>query len=161
MGFLDENFLLKTGTARRLYRDYAEPEPILDYHNHLPPKDIAEDRRFSNLSEIWLEGDHYKWRAMRANGISENFCTGQASPKEKFLAWASTVPHTLRNPLYHWTHLELKRYFDIDDLLNQQTAQSIWQRANKRLQSDDLTTQNILRSFGVEVVCTTDDPSAS
>ena len=106
--------------ARRLYREHAEPQPILDYHCHLPPADVASNRRFANLFEIWLEGDHYKWRAMRANGVSERYCTGDAAPYEKFLAWAATVPKCLRNPLYHWTHLELRRYFGIDELLDEQ-----------------------------------------
>ena len=161
LNFIHNNFLLHSAAAERLYHRYAESQPIIDYHSHLPAKDLAGNRRFGNLSEIWLDGDHYKWRAMRANGVSENFCTGVASPKEKFLAWARTVPHTLRNPLYHWTHLELKRYFGIDDLLNQQTAESVWDRANQRLQSDDLTTHNILCRFCVRVVCTTDDPADS
>jgi len=159
MGFLDENFLLQNTTARRLYFEYAEPEPVLDYHNHLPPKDIAEDRRFANLFEIWLEGDHYKWRAMRANGVDERFCTGNASPYEKFLAWAATVPHTLRNPLYHWTHLELQRYFGIRDLLNERTAPAVWERANAMLANPDLTARGILRRFHVTALCTTDDPA--
>ena len=159
MAFLDENFLLRTDTARRLYRDYAEPEPILDYHNHLPPKEIAEDRRFSNLYEIWLEGDHYKWRAMRANGVEERFCTGDADPYEKFLAWARTVPCTLRNPLYHWTHLELQRYFGIHELLDERTAPGIWKKANEMLASGDLTARGILRRFHVTALCTTDDPA--
>jgi glucuronate isomerase len=158
MGFLDENFLLKTGTARRLYRDYAEPEPILDYHNHLPPKDIAEDRRFANLSEIWLEGDHYKWRAMRANGVDERLCTGDSPPFEKFLAWARTVPYTLRNPLYHWTHLELQRYFGIRELLDDQSAHSVWEQANQMLAGGGLTARGILKKFRVTALCTTDDP---
>ncbi len=159
MGFLDENFLLHSETGRRLYFEYAEPEPILDYHNHLPPKDIAEDRRFANLFEIWLEGDHYKWRAMRANGIEERFCTGDATPYEKFLAWARTVPHTLRNPLYHWTHLELQRYFGIRGLLDEGTAPAIWAMANEKLASADLTARAILRKFRVTALCTTDDPA--
>ena len=108
MAFIHDDFLLSTRTARRLYHEFAEPEPILDYHCHLSPRDIAENRQFRNLFEIWLEGDHYKWRAMRANGVPERFCTGDATPLEKFKAWAATVPHTLRNPLYHWTHLELR-----------------------------------------------------
>jgi glucuronate isomerase len=161
LSFIHENFLLHSATAERLYHQYAESQPILDYHSHLPAADIGSDRRFSNLFEIWLEGDHYKWRAMRANGVPEDFCTGRASPKEKFLAWARTVPYTLRNPLYHWTHLELKRYFDIDSLLNEQTAESVWQRANERLQTDDLIVQNILRKFHVRVTCTSDDPTDS
>jgi glucuronate isomerase len=159
MGFLDENFLLKTETARRLYHDYAEPEPILDYHNHLPPKDISEDRRFSNLFEIWLEGDHYKWRAMRANGVDERYCTGDAAPYEKFLAWARTVPYTLRNPLYHWTHLELQRYFGIHELLDERSAPDIWLKTNEMLAAGDLTARGILRRFRVTALCTTDDPA--
>lgn len=161
MNFIHDSFLLHSPTAERLYHCYAESQPIIDYHSHLPAADVASDRRFGNLSEIWLEGDHYKWRAMRANGVSEEFCTGSASSEEKFLAWARTVPNILRNPLYHWTHLELKRYFDIDDLLNEDTAESIWHRANRRLQTDDLTAQNILRRFRVRVVCTSDDPTDS
>ena len=161
LNFIHDNFLLHSPAAEQLYHHYAEAQPIIDYHSHLSAADIAGNRRFTDLSEIWLEGDHYKWRAMRANGVSESFCTGLASPKEKFFAWARTVPHTLRNPLYHWTHLELKRYFDIDELLNEQTAESIWQRANERLQTDNLTTRNILQRFRVQVVCTSDDPAAS
>ena len=118
--------MLHTKTARHLYRKYAAPQPVIDYHNHLPPRDIAENRRFSDLFEIWLEGDHYKWRAMRANGIDERYCTGDAAPVEKFKAWAATVPKTLRNPLYHWTHLELRRYFGIEELLDEKTADAIW-----------------------------------
>jgi glucuronate isomerase len=159
MGFLDENFLLNTETARSLYRDYAAPEPILDYHCHLSPKDISDDRRFANLFEIWLEGDHYKWRAMRANGVDERFCTGGATPYEKFLAWARTVPYTLRNPLYHWTHLELQRYFDIKELLDEHTAPRVWARANELLGGSDLTARGILRRFRVTALCTTDDPA--
>jgi glucuronate isomerase len=155
--FLDDDFLLNSETARRLYHGHAKQQPIVDYHTHLSAADIAADRRFGNLAEIWLEGDHYKWRAMRANGVAERFCTGNASPYEKFQAWASTVPNTVRNPLYHWTHLELCRCFGISESLNTETAQSIWDRANEALQSG-LTTQPILRRFCVEVVCTTDDP---
>jgi hypothetical protein len=129
MPFIHDDFLLANATARRLYHEYAAPEPILDYHCHLPPKDVAENRRFRNLFEIWLEGDHYKWRAMRANGVDERFCTGDADPWDKFLAWARTVPATLRNPLYHWTHLELKRYFGIEELLDESTARRVWDQA--------------------------------
>ena len=161
LNFIHENFLLHSTTAERLYHQYAESQPIIDYHSHLSPADLASNRRFGDLFEIWLEGDHYKWRAMRANGVSEAFCTGGASPKEKFLAWARTVPYTLRNPLYHWTHLELKRYFDIDTLLDEQTAESVWQRATEQLQAEDLTAQNILQKFNVHVACTTDDPADS
>jgi glucuronate isomerase len=161
LNFIHDNFLLHSASAERLYHQYAESQPIIDYHSHLPAADVGSNRRFSDLCDIWLEGDHYKWRAMRANGVAEHFCTGAASPKEKFLAWARTVPYTLRNPLYHWVHLELKRYFDIDTLLNEQTAESVWQLANERLQTDDLTTQKILRRFQVRVACTSDDPTDS
>jgi len=154
--FLNDDFLLSTETASRLYRQFAAPQPILDYHCHLSPKDIAENRCFANLFEIWLEGDHYKWRAMRANGVAERFCTGDAAPYEKFLAWARTVPYTLRNPLYQWTHLELRRYFGIAELLDESSAPLIWERANAAL--EQLTAQEILRKFRVEALCTTDDP---
>jgi len=157
--FINPTFLLHSDAAQRLYDTYAAPQPIIDYHNHLPPKDIAENRRFENLFEIWLEGDHYKWRAMRANGVEERFITGDASPYEKFLAWARTVPSCLRNPLYHWTHLELARYFGIDDLLDETTAPEIWRRANERLASEALRTHGILRQFNVTALCTTDDPA--
>jgi glucuronate isomerase len=156
--FIHDNFLLQSAASERLYHEYAASQPILDYHSHLPAIDVLNNRRFENLFEIWLEGDHYKWRAMRANGVQERVCTGSASPREKFQAWAQTVPSALRNPLYHWTHLELNRYFGIEDLLNEQSADSIWHRANARLQSDDLTAQAILRKFNVRLVCTTDDP---
>lgn len=158
MPFIDDDFLLGSKAARKLYHKYAEGEPIFDYHCHIPPRDIAENRQFQNLFEIWLEGDHYKWRAMRSNGVAEKFCTGTATPRDKFLAWARTVPHTLRNPLYHWTHLELKRYFGINDLLNEKTAVRVWDRANEKLATPALTTQGILKKFKVKVVCTTDDP---
>ena len=159
MAFIHDDFLLSNKHARRLYQRFAADEPILDYHCHLPPADVAANRRFANLFEIWLEGDHYKWRAMRANGVDERFCTGNADPFEKFMAWARTVPNTLRNPLYHWTHLELQRYFDIDDLLCESTALRIWEWANERLAGDDLSAQGILRKFHVRAVCTTDDPA--
>jgi glucuronate isomerase len=159
MKFIHEDFLLQTRTARRLYHQYAEAEPILDFHCHLSPKDIAENRQFKNLFEIWLEGDHYKWRAMRSNGVAERFCTGDADPFAKFQAWAATVPHTLRNPLYHWTHIELKRYFGIDELLDEATAVGIWKEANKQLATPELATQGILKKFNVKIVCTTDDPT--
>jgi glucuronate isomerase len=161
MSFINEDFLLQNATARRLYHTYAERQPILDFHGHLPPKVIAENRHFRDLAEIWLEGDHYKWRVMRANGVPERYCSGDAEPYEKFLAWAKTVPFTLRNPLYHWTHLELARYFDIHEQLNEKTAESIWKRANERLQSDELTPQGVLKKFRVQALCTTDDPAVS
>jgi glucuronate isomerase len=159
--FIKPDFLLRNKTAHRLYERYAAGQPIIDYHSHLPPKDIAENRRFANLFEIWLEGDHYKWRAMRANGVQERYCTGDADPYDKFAAWAATVPNCLRNPLYHWTHLELDRYFEIRDLLNEKTARRIWDRANEALPSDALRTHGILKTFDVRVVCTTDDPAES
>lgn len=156
--FLDDNFLLSNHVSQKLYRHYAVMQPIFDYHCHLPPRDIAENRRFGNLYEIWLEGDHYKWRAMRANGVPERYITGDASPYEKFLAWARTVPYTLRNPLYHWTHLELRRYLGIAHLLDENSAPKIWERANDAL-AHDLDVHEIFRKFQVEVVCTTDDPT--
>src|SRR5579872_2602661 len=159
MSFITEDFLLTNKAARRLYHAYAENEPILDYHCHLPPKDLAENRRFNNLFEICLEGDHYKWRAMRANGIDERYCTGDADPFDKFMAWARTVPQTLRNPLYHWTHLEQKRYFGIDELLDEKSAKGIWDRANEKLASEDLRAHGILKRFQVKALCTTDDPT--
>jgi len=158
MAFINDDFLLGSKPARKLYHKYAAAEPIFDYHCHISPKDIAENRQFKNLFEIWLEGDHYKWRAMRSNGVAEKFCTGAATPEEKFKAWAGTVPQTLRNPLYHWTHLELKRYFGITDLLSERTAAKIWKQANALLATPALTTQGILKKMKVKVVCTTDDP---
>jgi glucuronate isomerase len=159
MKFMDEKFLLHNRAARRLYRQFAEAEPIFDYHCHLAPRDIADDRQFRNLSEIWLEGDHYKWRAMRANGVAEEFCTGAAGPLDKFRAWAATVPHTLRNPLYHWTHLELKRYFGLEELLDERSAARIWQEANEQLARPALSARGILKKFNVTTLCTTDDPT--
>ena len=157
--FLDESFLLSNKVAEELYHDHAAPMPILDYHCHLPPKEIADNRAFENLTQIWLSGDHYKWRAMRANGVPESCCTGDASDWDKFAAFARTVPYTLRNPLYHWTHLELKRYFGITKLLNEDTAQEIWDECNEKLKSPEMTTQGLLKKFNVAAVCTTDDPT--
>ena len=159
MPFITEDFLLSKPSAKRLYHDYAAGEPILDYHCHLPPQDIAANRQFRDLAEIWLEGDHYKWRAMRADGVAEQYCTGDAIPREKFLAWAATVPHTLRNPLYHWTHLELKRYFGINELLDARTAPRIWEQANALLATPELRVHGILNRFRVTALCTTDDPA--
>ena len=158
MELIHDDFLLHSEMARKLYHDYAAAEPILDYHSHLPSADIVADRRFHDLWEIWLQGDHYKWRLMRANGVAEDYCTGAAPPYEKFLAWARTVPFTLRNPLYLWTHLELKRYFGIGELLDENSASRVWDRANSALQNEDLTARGILRKFKVRAVCTTDDP---
>lgn len=157
--FIHENFLLHSKFAERLFHEYAANQPIVDYHTHLPPRQIAEDWQFSDLSEIWLTGDHYKWRLMRANGVDEHYCTGSAKPYEKFLAWARTVPAILGNPLYHWSHLELQRYFGITDLLHERTAEATWKQANEQLASGELNAQNILRRFRVHVVCTTDDPA--
>ncbi len=157
MPFIHDDFLLSTDTARRLFHEHAIHPPIYDYHCHLPPADLAADRSFDNLFDIWLAGDHYKWRAMRTNGVDERFCTGDADPYDKFLAWARTVPHTLRNPLYHWTHLELKRYFDIDVLLNENTAAEVWDAANARL--NDMTVGTIMDTFNVALIGTTDDPT--
>ena len=161
MSFIHEDFLLQTEHAQRLYHGYAKDQPILDYHCHLPPQDVASNRQFRNLFEIWLEGDHYKWRAMRANGVSEAYCTGEADPHDKFLAWAKTMPHTLRNPLYHWSHLELKRYFGFDGLLDESNAEEVWQHCNDLLATDDLRVFGILRKFDVRALCTTDDPTDS
>ena len=159
MRFIHDDFLLDTPAARELYHAHAARQPILDYHCHLSPKDIADNRRFANLFEIWLEGDHYKWRAMRAHGVDERFCTGTAEPWDKFQAWAATVPYCLRNPLYHWTHLELVRHFGIDELLDATSAPRVWMMANEQLQGEALTAHGILQRFGVEVVGTTDDPA--
>ena len=157
--FLDNNFLLQNKTAERLYFDYAEKMPIIDYHCHLPVKDIADNRQFNDITEAWLEGDHYKWRALRANGIPEEFITGKNStPKEKFEKWAETVPYTLRNPLYHWTHLELKRYFGIPTILNKETAGEVFEEANKKLNQQEYSCRGLLKKMNVEVLCTTDDP---
>jgi glucuronate isomerase len=157
--FLNQNFLLESEAARVLYEQYAAPMPILDYHNHLSAKDIAENRKFKNLTEIWLDGDHYKWRAMRINGVDERYCTGNASPEEKFMKWAETVPYTMRNPLYHWTHLELKNYFGITTLLSTETAREIYASCSAMLQQDEFSTLGLLQKMNVEVVCTTDDPT--
>jgi glucuronate isomerase len=158
--FLTEDFLLQTQTARALYHDFAETMPIFDYHCHLPVEEIAADKTFENLTDIWLRGDHYKWRAMRANGIAERLITGDASDFEKFQAWAATVPNTLRNPLYHWTHLELKRYFGVSGkLLNPETAEEIYTGCSARLREGDFSTRRILEHMNVKVVCTTDDPT--
>ena len=159
--FITEDFLLKSDTARRLYHDYAKALPIVDYHNHLPPQQIADDYNFENLTQIWLYGDHYKWRAMRANGIDERYCTGAASDEEKFQKYAETVPYTMRNPLYHWTHLELLRYFDVDILLDKNTAAEIYQECSAKLKRLDYSVQNLLRKMNVALVGTTDDPTDS
>jgi len=156
--FLDDNFLLQSQVAEELYHQYAKDLPIIDYHNHLPPDQVAANKQFDNITAIWLQGDHYKWRAMRANGIDENFITGTASDQDKFRAWAKTVPYTVRNPLYHWTHLELQRYFDIHDLLTEKNADEIYEAASAKLQQPDFAVDGLLNKMNVEVICTTDDP---
>ncbi|GAA4184502.1 glucuronate isomerase [Sphingobacterium ginsenosidimutans] len=156
--FLDENFLLNNKTAEELYHNYSKDLPIIDYHNHLIPEQIANDIKFDNISQAWLHGDHYKWRAMRANGVNERYITGDASDEEKFIKWAETVPYTLRNPLHHWTHLELQRYFGITDLLSPKTASQIYADTQAKLQQDSHSVRGLLRMMNVEVVCTTDDP---
>jgi glucuronate isomerase len=158
MPFLDENFLLKTETAQKLYHEHAAKMPIIDYHCHLPPEDIAADSKFNNMTQIWLNGDHYKWRAMRTNGISEKYCTGDAGDYEKFEKWAETVPYTMRNPLYHWTHMELKKPFGIEKILKPETSREIYDECTAMLQTDDFSVRNILRNMNVKIICTTDDP---
>ena len=157
--FLDEDFLLKNETAHRLYFEAAKDQPIIDFHNHLVPQEIYEDLCYDNLSEVWLDHDHYKWRAMRAHGISERLITGDADSYDKFLAWADTVQNCIGNPLYHWTHLELLRYFDIHDTLDTKSAKKIWDEANAKLKTRDYSVRNLIRKMGVKVLCTTDDPA--
>jgi len=160
--FISDNFVLNNKTARKLYKNYAKSMPIVDYHSHLSPRDIAIDRCYSNLTELWLDGDHYKWRAMRANGVSEEYCSGNADPWEKFEKWAETVPFTLRNPLYHWTHMELGFPFGIADrLLNPGTARSIWDDTNRLLTTPEFSCRGLLKQFNVRLLCTTDDPADS
>lgn len=159
--FIDNDFLLQNIPARELYHHYAAHLPIIDYHCHLPPKEIAEDINFRNLTHIWLDGDHYKWRALRTCGVDESYITGDKSDKEKFLKWAETVPKTIRNPLYHWTHMELKNPFGIERLLNEETAESVWEEANEKLQQPEFSTRGLIKKNRVEVVATTDDPTDS
>lgn len=159
MPYLDADFLLHSPTARRLFHEVASTQPIIDYHCHLSQREIADDKRWDNLADIWLGGDHYKWRLLRANGVAEHFITGDASPREKFQKWAETVPYTLRNPSHHWTHLELRRYFGIEELLSPKTADAIWEQANERLQARDFSARGILKKFDVRMVGTTDDPA--
>ena len=156
--FIDENFLLHSESARRLYHDYARDMPIFDYHCHLPPQEIADDARFENIGQLWLGGDHYKWRAMRANGIEERFVTGGASWREKFDAWAATVPYLIGNPLYHWTHLELQRCFGIDSLLDAKGAEAVWTEANRRIAAPRFSVRGLITSMDVRYIGTTDDP---
>ncbi|MGZ3911057.1 MAG: glucuronate isomerase, partial [Flavisolibacter sp.] len=157
--FLDENFLLENKTAQRLFHDFARKMPVIDYHCHLPPELIAADSNFENLTQAWLSGDHYKWRAMRTNGVSEEYCTGSRPDRDKFQKWAETVPYTLRNPLYHWTHLELQRYFNVSGLLEGKSAAHIYETCNELLQSREYSVRHLLRKMNVTVLCTTDDPA--
>lgn len=161
--FMDKDFLLQTETAQKLYHEHAAKMPIIDYHCHLIPKMVADDHRFNSITELWLGGDHYKWRAMRSNGVEERFCTGtDTTDWEKFQKWAETVPYTFRNPLYHWTHLELKTAFGIDKRLNPETAKEIFDETNDRLRNDpNMTARGLMRRYNVETVCTTDDPADS
>ena len=157
--FIHDDFLLGNKTAVKLFHQYAEKQPIIDFHCHLSPSMIADDIQFTNLTQAWLAGDHYKWRAMRTNGINEKYCTGKASDAEKFEKWAETVPYTVGNPLYHWTHLELARYFKITDLLSPKTAAKIYKKTNDQLNNKQFTVRSLLKKMKVEVVCTTDDPT--
>jgi glucuronate isomerase len=156
--FIHDNFLLENKFAEELYHNYSKNQPIIDYHNHLSPQHIAENTIFDNITKVWINGDHYKWRAMRTLGVNEQFITGNASDKDKFLQWGKTVPYTMRNPLYHWTHLELARYFDINELLNEKSAESIYEQASAKINSPELSTQNLLKKVNAELVCTTEDP---
>lgn len=158
--FLDETFLLKNKVAQKLYNDYAKKMPIIDYHCHLDPEEIYSNQKFENITEAWLAGDHYKWRLMRANGISEELITGSGSDYDKFCAWAETIQKCIGNPLYVWTHLELKRIFGIEDLLNKKNADKIWNEANKIIKNDNMSTRELIKRFDVKVVCTTDNPTS-
>ena len=157
--FIHDDFLLQSEPAKRLYHDYAKDQPIIDYHCHLPPEEIANNQSWENITKIWLGGDHYKWRAMRSNGVGEAYCTGDVDDREKFQKWAETMPYLLRNPLFHWTQLELKRYFDYDKLLGPSTADEVWEHCNAKLATPELSARGLMTSSKVEVVCTTDDPT--
>jgi len=159
--FINEDFLLENKTSRRLYNEFSKDQPIIDFHCHLSPSMIADNLMFDNLGQAWLEGDHYKWRAMRTNGANERFCTGNATPREKFDKWAETVPATIGNPLYHWTHLELARYFGIYDLLSPSTSVEIYEKASEMLRTEEFSIRSLIMKMNVEVICTTDDPSDS
>ena len=159
--FMDEEFLLSTETAKKLYHEYAEVMPILDYHCHLNPQEIYEDRKFENITQVWLGGDHYKWRQMRSNGVEEKYITGDATDREKFQKWAETLEMAIGNPLYHWSHLELKRYFGYDGYLNGETAEEVWNLCNEKLKTPEMSVRNLIRQSGVTLLCTTDDPADS
>ncbi|MDR1400746.1 MAG: glucuronate isomerase [Endomicrobium sp.] len=156
--FLDKDFLLSTKTAKELFHKYASKKPIADYHCHLNSKEVAQDRQFENINQMWLEGDHYKWRQMRSNGIEEKYITGNAPPREKFQKWVETLERAIGNPLYHWSHLELRRYFDYKGILNSETAQEVWDLCNRKLKERSMSARGIIKQSGVKVICTTDDP---
>lgn len=156
---MDEDFLLQNEIAKTLYHSYAEAMPIIDYHCHLNPKEIAENKKYKNITELWLGGDHYKWRAIRSNGVDEKFITGNADDRQKFMKWAETMPYLIGNPLYHWTHLELKRYFNISEVLSPKTADAIWEQCNEMLKEDDFSARGLIIRSNVETICTTDDPA--
>ena len=156
--FMDKDFLLETETAQKLYHEYAVNMPILDYHCHINPQEIAEDRKFENITQVWLGADHYKWRQMRSNGVEEKYITGDASDREKFQKWAETLERAIGNPLYHWSHLELQRYFGYYGALNGETAEEVWNLCNAKLQEDGMSARNLIRQSNVTLVCTTDDP---
>ncbi|MCD8380692.1 MAG: glucuronate isomerase [Lachnospiraceae bacterium] len=156
--FMDENFLLETETAQKLYHEYAATTPILDYHCHINPREIAEDRKFDNITQVWLGGDHYKWRFMRSCGVEEKYITGDASDKEKFFKWAECLGKAIGNPLFHWSHLELQRYFDYHGVLNKNTAEEVWNLCNEKLHDDSMSVRNLIRQSNVTLICTTDDP---
>lgn len=156
--FLDKDFLLETETAKRLFHEYAENMPIIDYHCHLNPKEIYEDMKYNNITEVWLGGDHYKWRQMRSNGVEEKYITGDASDKDKFIKWAETLEMAIGNPLYHWSHLELKKYFGYEGYLSSETAEEVWELCNDKLKNGDLSARKLIEVSNVDVICTTDDP---
>lgn len=157
--FMDEDFLLESDTAKTLFHSYAKEMPILDYHCHISPKEIAEDRRFENITQVWLGGDHYKWRQMRSNGVEEKYITGDAGDREKFQKWAETLEKAIGNPLYHWSHLELQRYFDYHGVLNSDTAEEVWELCNRKLQEEGMSARGMIKKSGVTLLCTTDDPA--
>ncbi len=159
--FMDEDFLLSTQIAQKLYHEHAEKTPILDYHCHINPEEIAKDRQFENITQVWLGGDHYKWRQMRSNGVDEKYITGDAPDREKFQKWAETLEKAIGNPLYHWSHLELKRYFGYDGCLNGETAEEVWNLCNEKLKTPEMSVRNLIRQSGVALLCTTDDPADS
>ena len=157
--FMDKDFLLKTDVAKELYHTFAKDMPVLDYHCHVSPREIAEDRRFDNITQVWLGGDHYKWRQMRSNGVEERYITGDAPDREKFQKWAETLEKAIGNPLFHWSHLELQRYFDYHGVLNGDTAEEVWQLCNNKLADSSMSVRNLIKNSGVTLLCTTDDPS--